>query len=967
MKNTLNQKLINIINNDSIKNKIFEVLKVLNLKNDDFIEICPVNNENADYIIKVAQEAHKEKVPIFSIKRLNKTNIQDIERIQKYMWNYNKIPISLYITPTDIILRNNFTIKKNSMVLNSLQKSGIVKFDILEYKNIINGKFNIVCESIIKNKERVDQHLLKNIRIVLNMLCNNNMSFSTAHDFLSKSIFIKYLEDRQIITKNTYSKFNAENYVEVLERPNLIDFYKYMEVKFGGDIFFSDENIPSEKCKKIVIDFLNGTDLETGQLSIFGYDFSVIPIELLSNIYEMFLQEEDVLKKKSLGAFYTPYYLANTIINNSFERLESKKDGILILDPACGSGVFLVSAFKKIASKFNKTNDATLINVLQQSIFGIDINENALKITKLSLYIALLDCFEPKDIEDNDIRLPDMKQNLIRGDFFDNNFINLKFDLIVGNPPWTSKLSESCKRYLKNQYNNIVSDNQLCQAFILRIKDYMDHNSICSVLITNGILYNSNARKFRKTLLSNFKLIEVFNLQKLKTSLFENAKYPCSVITLSINNIGENYICNYVNVVRDFFDILQNTIYFDKSNSQKISYTILKKYDFIWTILHEGNILDFELIYKLKYSNNNMSSFLNLNNLFIGQGYSKGNKIDESFLKLKECCPDYFTRYKIEYNRLKHNKNKAFERLHDVKQYFSSNKLLIKRTIRKNHPECAYSDQPLFYNNDFYCIFSMENNVNLNLYFLEAIINSDLYNYYQFHMSPSYNKTSKPEIRMDSIKSFPIPQTTYSQLKKITDKVKNIHVIIEKYNIESLQNIDNKQINFLDMKFDKKLYIDAVNDLNNEIYNLYSISNQDRIIINNSIKYLIKKEPYPERFNSGKYLKILLKELRLIMPGKYNIYVSQETSRFYDMITIEISNKKTATNVQHLNQIILNNYESLTINDLFNNVVLRKSFIGTFYDGFFIIKNKNAKNWQEINALLDIKKIQGFLFGGEHE
>ena len=143
--------------------------------------------------------------------------------------------------------------------------------------------------------------------------------------------------------------------------------------------------------------------MTNGQLRFFGYDFKYIPVALISAVYDRFLKEE-AIKKNADGAFYTPMFLADVVVNQLWEALstEQKQSGVFA-DPACGSGVFLVRIFQRLVAdrrraerrKFVAWDDLTSI---AKRLRGGDINATAVRVAAFSLYIALLEHSNPRDL-----------------------------------------------------------------------------------------------------------------------------------------------------------------------------------------------------------------------------------------------------------------------------------------------------------------------------------------------------------------------------------------------------------------------------------------------------------------------------------------------------------------------------------------------------------------------------------------
>src|SRR5699024_6236912 len=141
------------------------------------------------------------------------------------------------------------------------------------------------------------------------------------------------------------------------------------------------------------------------------------------------------------------------------------------------------------------------------NLYGIDINPEALKVTCFSIYIALLDYLEPADI--NNYRFP----KLIGSSLFESNFFGkikndklvpaefeavikkVKPKFILGNPPWKKDNSKEHLNWVNstNTYSKKISGKlEIAQSFLLRTKEFMDSNTICSLIVTSTIFYNIN-------------------------------------------------------------------------------------------------------------------------------------------------------------------------------------------------------------------------------------------------------------------------------------------------------------------------------------------------------------------------------------------------------------------------------------------------------------------------------------------
>ena len=163
--------------------------------------------------------------------------------------------------------------------------------------------------------------------------------------------------------------------------------------------------------------------------------------------------------RRRRGLFYTPPFLVNYIISQTIDPFLENNFTCKVLDPSCGSGIFLVETLRKIIEKniekeeTKQLSDDKLKNLLKENIFGIDIDENAINIAIFSLYITLLDYKEPKEIENFTFPANLKKTNFFVSDFFATDYLDeklkdIQFDFIIGNPPWRNVNKE------QNEYIN---------------------------------------------------------------------------------------------------------------------------------------------------------------------------------------------------------------------------------------------------------------------------------------------------------------------------------------------------------------------------------------------------------------------------------------------------------------------------------------------------------------------------------
>ncbi|HEY4035599.1 MAG TPA: N-6 DNA methylase, partial [Ktedonobacteraceae bacterium] len=295
------------------------------------------------------------------------------------------------------------------------------------------------------NNQRADRRLIQDLKVVRKELLDTGLAPKYAHALIGRSIFIRYLEDRGIIDETYFLKKVAKDnlswqktLLQEFDQPDIMPrnekrryyrilsdreftfaLFRQLGVDFNGDMFPNvdeEEKHIREDHLKIIQGFLLG-NLDRWQRSLFlwAYDFEIIPIELISSIYEEFYHKENEyradkkndlrrgISQDDVKTHYTPSVLVEHVLFHLLpkERLSTKPT---ILDLACGSGIFLVESFRRIVrhrmqeQKGETLSVKELHQILKEQIKGIEINEEAVRVAAFSLYLALLHYQEPPTI-----------------------------------------------------------------------------------------------------------------------------------------------------------------------------------------------------------------------------------------------------------------------------------------------------------------------------------------------------------------------------------------------------------------------------------------------------------------------------------------------------------------------------------------------------------------------------------------
>lgn len=268
-------------------------------------------------------------------------NKEEVKNINKKIWNM-QIPVVIFDDIDTIKIFNGSNLDFEKKELSLIQEGNIDKIDEFSYWNINTKSFWNKYENIYKNK-KLNELMLDNIRYITGKLKKEyNLNFATK--LILRVIFIRFLIDKGVdICYDGFSNDTEKSKQRLIEiskdKKELYNLFAYLKDKFNGNLFELNNELEDTNLSKdvftLISDFLSGTEvLWTGQQSLFPmYDFDIIPVSLISNIYEILLGKE---KQQNDKAFYTPDYLAKFVVRQAMggRKIEKK---LLILDPACGS------------------------------------------------------------------------------------------------------------------------------------------------------------------------------------------------------------------------------------------------------------------------------------------------------------------------------------------------------------------------------------------------------------------------------------------------------------------------------------------------------------------------------------------------------------------------------------------------------------------------------------------------------
>ena len=409
--------------------------------------------------------------------------------------------------------------------------------------------------------ERIDQVLLDNLKESHTRLLSDNMTSDPVQALLIQSMFIAYLEDRQIVSPDylrAATDGRADSFLAILKSGSvaaLDRLFERLRDDFNGDLFIAPCSFaeadrppaPEPGHLEILSRFRSGEqEMDSGQYRFWGYDFKYIPIELISAVYDRFLDDPGTERHRR-GAYHTPRFVADLVISQIADKLPIEKiPELRFLDPACGSGIFLVRCFQLLCEQRRRATAPSqgipwesLLAMLSR-LEGWDIDEAAVRVAVFSLYVALLEEVEPPDIQALIARgnlLPGLWKRTLRArDFFTDapGDASAQADVIVGNPPWSSRRQPEGSSIEWCATEGLpMPGREEAWAFVWKSLRHLRADGVIALLLPSmGFLHNhaDSAVSARKRLLRDARIFRIVNLADLRFQLFDSAVRPAALI-----------------------------------------------------------------------------------------------------------------------------------------------------------------------------------------------------------------------------------------------------------------------------------------------------------------------------------------------------------------------------------------------------------------------------------------------------
>jgi hypothetical protein len=583
-------------------------------------------------------------VPLVYFATREEFDPKDIAELHRRVWNDSRVPLLFVFTRSEVLVYDGFAIPTlDAQDLDSGERlvlrlrattDALERLHRFRRSNLETGVPWAQEPDRFRSNTRCDQSLLSNLGDTRRYLVRAGLPDDVTQQLLARTILLIYLEHREVLTRAYYDRLipGTGSLVEVLDdKGATYSLFDALADRFNGDLLpvssKERQEVGPEHLSFLKRFLLGNEHVGTGQISLWPlYDFKVIPIQLISAIYEKFLRKSDAPPE---GAHYTKQFMAELLMNEVLPWPSPDERDVperpRVLDPACGSGVFLVEAYRRIVERWRFKNPRSrptagiLRELMTECIFGIDIDARAIRIAAFSLYLAMLDYLEPKYIWEQ-VKFPRLKAepggdgNLYFSDAFNDSLPihKSRFDVVVGNPPWgRDVLPASAAEYCRRRGHPVAKE--IAHAFLWLASD-LSLDGISALFCTSKCLFNRELPdvRFRRGFFRENHVQTVLNLSSLRFSgLFSEATAPTVALVYRRPRPKESSeSILYCTPKRAIGGSPSLELTIDSADLKWVPRAQAEEQSDVWKALCWGTWRDLDLVRKIKASGPTLREFL---------------------------------------------------------------------------------------------------------------------------------------------------------------------------------------------------------------------------------------------------------------------------------------------------------------------------------------------------------------------
>jgi hypothetical protein len=662
------------------------------------------------YMLRPDVADHSPSVPIVYVCEADaETKADDFHRL---IWNQDVVPFVLIYTPLGVKLYSGFRHQRRR----DGHTAGILQ-PLTDFNQLDQLVHDFSADAInagrlwqrragdVTPEYRLNWKLLTNLRSVDRVLRKRGLQSGMSHALIGKYVYLHYLRDREILSARKLQRWGIDEsavFGRNASVEGLVAVVAKLDAWLNGNVFpldFGTRGAPKDEHVRWVAAVFSGDEFSESEgqqlhLAFRAYNFSYIPIETLSVVYEQFLHASDSptpnSRGREIGAYYTPIPVVNFMLAELAERRPLQR-GMRVIDPACGSGAFLVQCYRRLIEREfppgTTPQPAALRELLVKHIYGVDVEEDACNVAELSLILTLLDYVEPPDLEDRrrGFKLPLLRdRNIFCGNFFDEaeswhaKLNQKKFDWVVGNPPW-KKLNpkklrpdeQAVWKWVKeNNKERPVGGNQVARAFAWKAMEYLKADGQVGFFLPAMTLFENPARDFRKTFFSQYRVRTVANFSNLAEVLSAGRfRLPAAAFFYQLRNAASREMSED-ECVRVYSPLVANqeatrptatgtrgeswSIVINASEIRDLPLAQIASGDgFLWKIATWGSELDVRLLRRLAHRFPTMKQLEDEGRLVVSEGLQLRAKNSQENQEALELVEEVIGRQQLDVEALK--------------------------------------------------------------------------------------------------------------------------------------------------------------------------------------------------------------------------------------------------------------------------------------------------------------------------
>lgn len=731
---------------------------------------------------------------------------EDKNRIHIQMWNGYQVPAYIIIEKSSVSIfdsRKRPKEENDDYVKELLTLTGQALRDF-RAKDFDSGLFwdEQDEKKDFRFEESATRDLIRGLKeVYIDFQKESGLDKHVALKLLVQSLLIKYLEERDAKSASgyfagTYFKkyFQCSNFCETIRAGKLLDLLDQLARDFNGKIFEWERESEIEQRNAIqhvevrkLADYLDGK-IKNNQYVLWRlYSFSHLPVEVISSVYEELLTD-------SKDIVYTPEMIVSTLVDECMP-LKQPKENFKIIDVSCGSGIFLVKTYKRIVQwwrynewkktgKLVKPSLSVLKELLLKSIHGIDIEQDAIRLSIFSLALAILDEVDLDPPTWGKLKFPDLSNNIITQDFFYfiTNNTEVDFDLVIGNPPFNlppvNGKEPSRKKHFKELNDSIgyksemriPDENPALHFLVQSLKLLKEDCVLCLIQPSGPVLYQAD-ESFKNKLFTKNNLLQVIDFTRLADKLWGRKNVATAAVFIQKKEPDSSEVLHLV-ANRTFSNTNRLFLEFDHYDFNFVSKEAVLENPNVWkaNLLGGGRLV--QLIERLSQMQT-LGSFLKEkvthNNWKYCEGYTVGNKKhmaeyihNKVSVKPKEFSENGISKTDIETNKYFEAPRKS------SKEIYLKPHILIKENIGENSIPIEFVDFDAVFSHEIVGIYAPPSDSKiLESVYKCFVLNNSLYRFYILSTSSRVLIGRATSILKRDIDNLPFPEN--QELIKITE------------------------------------------------------------------------------------------------------------------------------------------------------------------------------------------------------